>query len=72
MHDGDGVVDLLSLFVGEVVEVGADACDQAPDAADLLIRGHRFGACPLVEISGGEQSLAGAKQVIEVGVQVGR
>ena len=33
---------------------------------------HRFGACPVIEVGGGEQAFAGAQQVVEVGVQVGQ
>jgi hypothetical protein len=32
----------------------ADLVDQAADAADLFVRWHRFGACPLIEFGGGE------------------
>ena len=72
MHDGDGVLDLLSLFCGEFVETGIDAGDQAAGASDFFVRGHRFGACPVVEFCGGEQAFAGAQQVVQVGVQVGK
>ena len=34
--------------------------------------GHGLGACPVVEIGGGEQAFPVAQQVVEVGVQVGQ
>jgi hypothetical protein len=52
----------------EFVEVVADLVDQAADAADLFLRRHGLGACPLIEVGGGEQAFAGAQQVVEVGV----
>ena len=48
------------------------AVDQPADAGDLLLRGHGLGACPVVEVGGGEQPFAVAQQVVEVGVQVGQ
>jgi hypothetical protein len=59
-HDGDGLLKVLSLFGFECVEAVADLVDQAADAADLLLRRHRLGAGPLVEVGGGEQAFAGA------------
>ena len=52
--DGDGLLKVLSLFGFEFVQAVADLVDQAADAADLFCRRHGLGACPLVEIGGGE------------------
>ena len=71
-HDGDRLLKLLSLFGFEFVEAVADLVDQAADPADLFLRRHGVGACPLIEVGGGEQAFAGAQQVVEVGVEVGQ
>ena len=63
---------VLAFVGGELVEAGADPGDEAADAADLLVRGHGLGACPVVEVGGGEQAFPVAQQVVEVGLQVGQ
>jgi hypothetical protein len=71
-QEGDGLVDVGALAVGELVAVGLDVGDQPPDPGDLLFRGHRLGAGPVVEIGCGEESFAASEQVVEVGAQVGQ
>ena len=65
-------VDLVAFVGGEVVEAGADPGDETADPGDLLLGGGGFGAGPVVEVGGGEQSFPVAEQVIEVGLQVGQ
>ncbi|GFG66621.1 hypothetical protein MKUB_41110 [Mycobacterium kubicae] len=55
-HDGDGLLKLLSLFGFEFAEPVSDLVDQAADAADFLLGGHRLDAGPVIEVGGGEQA----------------
>src|SRR5260370_181016 len=55
----------------EVGEEGGDAGEERPDAGDLLLGWHRLGAGPLLDVGGGEEPLAVAQQVVQVGLQVG-
>ena len=71
-HEGDGLLKVLSCFGFECVEAVADLIDEAADAADLFLGGHGFGAGPMIEFGGGEQSFAGPQEVVEVGVEVGQ
>jgi len=68
----DSPVDAGTVRWVEVVEAGGDPADEGADAPDLFLRGHRFGARPVVDVSGGKETLSVAEQVIEVGVQVGQ
>jgi hypothetical protein len=46
--DGDGLLDLGPVLVGEIVEFLANALDQAAHPADLVVRGHRLALGPVV------------------------
>src|SRR5271157_5971164 len=45
---GDGFVDAGTFACGQCRDVAFDAADQFPDLADLLLRGGRGRACPVV------------------------
>ena len=70
--DGDGLADLLTFSVGQVIEPVLDPGDELPDPGDFLLGRDGFGACPLVDLGRGEHAFAVAEQVVEVGVQVGQ
>ena len=67
----DRGVDVGTVVGGEVVETGLDAGDESANGPDLVFGGHGFGACPFVDVGGGEDSFPVAEQVVEVGVEVG-
>ncbi|MEU6256273.1 hypothetical protein [Streptomyces sp. NPDC047043] len=50
----DGLLDLRSVLVGEVVKVGADAADQPPYTSDFLVGRHRLVPGPGVGAERGE------------------
>ncbi len=70
--DLDGFVDAGTLVGVEVIEAGVDTSDQGAYAFDLLLRGGRLGAGPVVELGGGEKAFPAAQQIVEVGLQVGQ
>jgi hypothetical protein len=65
--DLDGLLDLGAVLVGELIEVGADAADEATDAGDFLIGRHGLALGPVIGAEGG-QAFAAAQQVSEVGL----
>ena len=54
-HDGDGVVDLGSLGLGQLGDVAVDSVDQPPDPGDLFVGGGGVGAGPLVDPVDGQR-----------------
>jgi hypothetical protein len=53
-NGGDGVLDGGALTIGELGEVLFDLRDQRADSGDLVLGGQRLGACPGIEVGGGE------------------
>jgi hypothetical protein len=54
--DGDGVLDLSAVVLGELVQVALHAVDEAADVGDLRVGGHGFGLGPFVGAQGGGQA----------------
>jgi hypothetical protein len=71
-HGRDGVPDLGSFVVGQVVKVRLDSADKAPRSADFRVAGQRFGFDPLVDVDGGQQPFPVAEEVDQVGLQLGQ
>lgn len=60
--DGDGLPNLLALSDGQVFEPDLDAGDELPDPGDFLLGRDCFGACPLVDLGGREDSFGSPRE----------